>query len=217
MSSTGKVLVWLGLLVGVVGLVVQFVISMQAYLAGGRDIPGALGQFFSYYTIITNIALVLIYLSEVVRWRWLELFRKLDVTGMMVANMLLVMTFVYFYLRGITRPEGMFLACDIALHYVTPIIYIVWWLIAVRHGPLLVRRIPIMLAPTFVYFLVVMARGLWVKEYPYPILNVVRLGYARVLLNAVYMTLALGAIMLLVVGIDEVLGQWRDRRRLASP
>jgi len=187
-------LTWLGLVVGVVSLVLQFVLSMQAYGAAGRDIPGSLGMFFSYYTILTNIVLVLIYLSEVVGWRWLELFRKLDVNGMMVANMVLVMTFVHFFLRGLVPLSGLWLLAD-------------WWLVVVRHGPLLIRRVPIMLLPSFVYFLYVMARGAWVKEYPYPVINVIRLGYPHALLNAVYLTLGLGALMLIVIGIDELLGR----------
>lgn len=207
MSGIGKALVWLGLFVGVVALVLQFVISMQAYLAAGRDVPGALGAFFIYYTIITNIILVLIYLSELTEWGWLEWFRKLDITGMMVANMLLVMSFVHFFLRGLTQLSGLFLVCDVLLHYVAPIIYIVWWVAGVRHGPLVIRRVPIMLAPTFVYFLIAMARGAWTHEYPYPILNVVKLGYGPVLLNAVLMTVALGALMLVVIGVDELLGR----------
>jgi hypothetical protein len=207
MSGLGKVLVWLGLVVGVVGLVVQFVVSMQAYLAAGRDVPGALGAFFIYYTILTNIVLLLIYVSELTDWGWLELFRKLDITGMMVANILLVMTFVHFYLRGLMDLSGLPLVCDTLLHYVAPIIYIVWWLVGVRHGPLVIRRVPIMLLPTFVYFLIAMARGAWTHEYPYPILNVVKLGYGHVLLNAVLMTVALGALMLVVIGVDELLGR----------
>jgi len=207
--TVNRVLIWIGLVVGVVGLVTQFVVSMQNYAALGRDVPGSLGAFFSYYTILTNIVLVLIYLSELVGWRWLEVFRKLDVTGAMVANMVLVTTFVHFFLRGLTVLSGLGVFCDIVLHDVTPLIFVVWWLVAVRHGPLLVRRVPIMLLPTFIYFLYIMARGAWVQEYPYPVLNVTRLGYGHVLLNAVYLTLGLGALMLLVVGIDELLGKLR--------
>jgi hypothetical protein len=205
--NLNRALAGLGLGVGVGALAVQFAISMQAYAAAGRDVPGALGTFFSYYTILSNIALLLIYLSELVAWRWLEVFRKLDVTGMMLANMALVVLFVHFLRRGTGRLTGLFLVCDYLLHYVTPLIYLVWWLLAVRHGPLLIRRVPIMLVPTFVYFLYIMARGAWVKEYPYPVLDAARLGYGQVLLNAIYLTLALGALMLVVIGIDELLGR----------
>jgi hypothetical protein len=208
MSTPARLLAGLGLIVGVVALVVQFAISMQAYTAAGRDVPGALGTFFTYYTILTNIVLVLIYLAEFVGWRWLDLFRSLDVRGMMVAVMILVASFVHFFLRGLGL-TGWFLACDYALHYATPLIYFLWWLVGVRHGPLLLRRIPLMLAPTVVYFLVVLARGAWVGEYPYPVLNVVSLGYPHVLLNALLLAVGLAALMMIVVAIDEVLGRLR--------
>lgn len=203
----GKAFAWLGLVVGVVALGLQFVISMQAYAAAGRDIPGSLGTFFAYYTILTNIVLVLIYLSEVTGAAWLAMFRSLDVRGMMVAAMILVTTFVHFFLRGLTPRTGLFPLCDTLLHYVTPLLYLIWWVIAVRHGPLLIRRVPMMLIPTLVYFVYVLVRGAWVQEYPYPILSVVRHGYGQVLLNAVALSIGLGALMLIVIGVDELLGR----------
>lgn len=207
MTAIARPLTWLGLLVGVVALVTQFAISMQAYAAAGRDIPGSLGQFFAFYTILTNIVLVLIYASELAPAGWLGIFRRLPVRGMMVAAMVLVMTFVHFFLRGLTQLSGLFLICDWALHYVTPVLYLLWWIVAVRHGPLLIRQVPAMLAPTFVYFLYVLARGAWVREYPYPVLNVIRFGYGKVLLNAAYLTVGLGALCLIVIAIDELLAR----------
>jgi hypothetical protein len=205
MTNWRKALTWLGFLVGAVALVLQFVISMQTYLANGRDIPGALGMLFSYYTIITNIILVLIYLSELTTWRWLELCRHPVTRGMMAAAMTLVMTFVHFFLRGLADFSGLFLLCDTLLHYATPIIYLVWWLSVARHGTLGFRNMPAMLVPTLIYFLYAMARGAWVREYPCPILNAIKLGYGQVLLNAVYMTIGLGVLVAVVILVDRAL------------
>lgn len=213
MKQLGNALLWLGLVVGVVALVVQFVIAMQAYLAAGRDIPSGLGAFFIQYTVLTNIGLVLVYLSEVTKWRWLELFRKLDVTGAAVASALFVMVFIHFLGTNRTELTGLFRLCDVTLNYIAPVIFILWWLVAVRHGPLLVRRIPVMLIPTFLYFLVVLARGAWVQEYPYPLLDARAVGYSHAMLAAVGLTLALGAIMLVVIGVDEFLGRWSQAPR----
>jgi hypothetical protein len=211
MSKLQKPLTWIGLVVGAVALILQFVISMQAYLAAGRDVPGALGMFFSYFTILTNLTLVLIYIREMTSWRWLAPFGSLVTRGMMVAAMLLVMTFVHYFLRGLTHLTGLFLVADTLLHYVTPLLYLLWWLLIVRHGPLRLADVPVMLAPTLVYFLYVLARGALVQEYPYPVINVLKLGYPHVLLNAVYLTLGLGALCLIVVGVDEVLSRRRKR------
>ncbi len=120
MRQLQKPLTWLGLIIGVVALVLQFVLAIEAYLAAGRDLLGALGAFFSYYTILTNIVLVLIYLSEMTSAKWLDAFGSLVTRGMMVAAMILVMTFVHFFLRGLTHLTGLALLADTLLHYVTP-------------------------------------------------------------------------------------------------
>ena len=204
-----RLLTWLGLLSGAGGLVLQFVISMQAYAAAGRDIPGALGTFFSYYTILTNIILVLIYLSEVTDFRWLDLFRHPVFRGMMAAAIALVGLYVFLVLRHLAVLEGLPLLADTVLHYLCPILYLLWWIAAQRHGLLRWANLPMMLVPTLVYFVYAMARGLWVQEYPYPILNAIKLGYPQVLLNAAYMTIGLSVLTGIVIALDRFLvRQW---------
>lgn len=204
-----RLLTWLGLLSGAGGLALQFVISMQAYALAGRDIPGALGTFFSYYTILTNVILVLIYLSEVTDFRWLDLFRHPVFRGMMAAAIALVGIYVFLVLRHLAVLEGLFALADTILHYLCPILYLLWWIAAQRHGLLRWANLPIMLAPTLVYFVYAMARGLWVQEYPYPILNAIKLGYPQVLLNAAYMTVGLAVLAGIVIAVDQFLvRQW---------
>lgn len=205
-----KLLTLGGLIIGAAALIVQFVITMQAYFEAGRDVFGALGAFFSYYTILTNLVLVLIYLSEITRAPILDIFRRPVVRGLMAANMMLVALFVYFVLRHLAVLEGLFYICDIALHYVTPAVYFAWWVSGRQHGSLRLSHLPMMLLPTFVYFIVVMARGLWVAEYPYPILNAVRLGYGQVAINAVSMTIGLSVLCTLVVMTDR----WLSSRKI---
>ena len=200
-------LTWLGLLFGAAGLVLQFTISMQSMLGSGRDLFGSLGHFFSFYTILTNIALVLIYLSEVVPSSRLAVFRHPIVRGMMAANIALVALYVFFVLRFLASLTGLFLLADNILHYLCPALYLLWWLVAQPHGRLRWGNLPVMLAPTLVYFVYAMARGAWVQEYPYPILNAIELGYAQVLFNALYMTVGLGVLILAVIALDGLLAR----------
>lgn len=200
-------LTWLGLLFGAAGLLLQFTISMQSMLGSGRDLFGSLGHFFSFYTILTNIALVLIYLSEVVPSSRLAVFRHPIVRGMMAANIALVALYVFFVLRFLASLTGLFLLADNILHYLCPALYLLWWLVAQPHGRLRWGNLPVMLAPTLVYFVYAMARGAWVQEYPYPILNAIELGYAQVLFNALYMTVGLGVLILAVIALDGLLAR----------
>lgn len=203
-------LTWLGLLFGAAGLVLQFTISMQAMLGSGRDLFGSLGHFFAYYTILTNLVLVLVYLSEVLPTPLLALFRHPVLRGLMAANIALVALYVFFVLRFLTSLEDLFLLADTVLHYLCPALYLLWWFVAQEHGTLRWSDLPLMLAPTVVYFLYAMARGALVQEYPYPILNALELGYGQVLLNAAYMTIALAALSAVVIACDRLLGRSRN-------
>lgn len=202
-----RALTWAGLLLGLAGLVLQFTISMQALLATGRDLPGALGHFFSYYTILNNIAVVLVYLSAVTSAGWLSLFRRPMVRAIVAANIALVGLYVLFVLRFLQSLEGLFVLADALLHYVCPLIYVVWWAVTQRHGTLRWSNLPLMILPTLVYFVYAMARGAWVQEYPYPILNAVQLGYGQVGINAMYMTVFLAVLTLIVIAADTLLAR----------
>ena len=202
-----RALTWLGLLCGLGGLGLQFVLSMQGAFANGRDFLGFLGHFLAFYTILTNIILVLIYLSEVTTFRWLDLFRTPLVRGMMAANIALVGLYVFFVLRFLSVLTDLLLVADTILHYICPILYLLWWIAAQPHGKLRWANLPLMLLPTLIYFIYVMLRGLWVQQYPYPILNAIELGYPGVLLNAVYMTAGLTVLVAIVIALDQFLAR----------
>jgi len=202
-----RLLPWLGLGVGIVGLVLQFTLSMQAYAAAGRDIPGSLGTFLAFYTILTNIVLVLVYLSVVTSWSWLDLFRHAVTRAMMAANIALVMLYVYFVLRFLTNLAGLDQLADTLLHYLGPVLYILWWLAAQPHGALKWSNLPVMLAPTLAYFIYILARGAWVNEYPYPILAVDKIGYGAVFLNAFHMLVAFAVLTVIVIALDQILAR----------
>ena len=206
-KAVNRALTWAGLLLGIAGLVLQFTISIQALLADGRDLPGALGHFFSYYTILNNIAVVLVYLSAVSSAGWLSLFRKPLVRATVAANIALVGLYVFFVLRFLQTLEGAFFVADAILHYACPLLYVLWWALTQRHGLLRWAQLPLMLVPTLIYFIYAMARGLWVQEYPYPILNAVQLGYGQVGINAIYMTVFLAVLALVVIAADLLLAR----------
>jgi hypothetical protein len=196
---------WIGLLLGVAALVLQFSITIPLRLGNGDTIVGALIFFFSFFTILTNLALVLIYASELWPRQWLNWFRRPATRGMMVAAIVLVMGFYHFVLAATWAPEGWAKVADVALHYVTPVAYVAWWVPFMRHGALKWADIPKMLLPPTVYLIYVMIRGAIVTEYPYPILEAHRLGYGAVTLNVLAVLAGLTVLCVVVVAIDRAL------------
>lgn len=192
-----------GLLIGLTAVIVQGWITLSLLLGNGRDLLDALVHFFTYFTILTNLMLVTIYLSELVDWRWLGWWRQPVTRGMMVGAIVLVMVFYHFLLSGLWAPEGVAKAADVTLHYVVPILYVLWWLLFQPKGSLRFGHVPLMLLPIAIWLAWAMVRGAVVGEYPYPILEANKLGYAQVALNCLMVLAALVVLFTVVIGLDR--------------
>ena len=200
-----KLLIALGLAAGTGGLLLELYFSLQTSLASGRDVFGALGSYFSFYTILTNIVVLVIYLSEVLTTQALAIFRHPVTRGAMAACIALVNLYVFFVLRHLYNPTGLLELSDRLLHYVAPLLYLIWWAIGQKHGLLRWRQLPIMLLPTLIYFVLIMARGAWLHRYPYPFMNVDELGWGGVLQGAAIMAVFLAGLSASVIAVDRIL------------
>jgi len=203
--GAGKPMAALGLLFGAAALTVQFFLIVPAELGLGRSLPVALVSFFSYFTILTNLALVLVYAAALFPGRGLSPFRHPVVRASAAASIVLVMGFYHLLLSGLWNPQGLYKVTDVALHYLAPVAYLAWWAVYVPHGRLAWRDVLLMLAPSLAYLVYIMARGALVHEYPYAILAADELGYGQVAINAVFVALALALISALLIAADKIL------------
>jgi hypothetical protein len=62
-----------------------------------------------------------------------------------------------------------------------------------------------MLLPPSIYLVYVLIRGALVGEYPYPILEADRIGYAMVALNVLIVLVGLTALCAIAIGLDMAL------------
>lgn len=195
---------------GTGALLLQAAITFSLRLAAGHDLLDAVIYFFTFFTILTNLMLVLIYLSELVRWRMLDWWRQPVTRGMMTGAIILVGVFYHFLLAGLWAPQGWAKLADVSLHYLTPILYVVWWIAFAPKSQLRFADIPVMLLPVAVWLGWAMLRGAVIGEYPYPILEADKLGYGTVALNCLVVLAALIALYALVVLVDHTLGRRRQ-------
>jgi hypothetical protein len=194
-----------GLLVGAAALVLQFALTIPARLEAGDMIFGAVIFYFTFFTILTNLALVLIYAAELWPQAGLSWFRRPVTRGMLAAAIVLVALFYHFVLAATWQPVGLWAVADGLLHYVTPIFYVLWWALFVRHGLLKWSDVPSMLVPPIIYLVYAMIRGALMGEYPYPILEANRLGYGQVAINVFLVLIGLSVLCLIVVAADRLL------------
>lgn len=196
---------WIGLVIGLGALILQFVLAIPLRMGNGDNLIGALIYFFTFFTILTNIMLVLIYASDLWPREGLRWWRSPVTRGMMTAAMILVCLFYHFFLASTWNPQGWAKVADISLHYVTPIFYVAWWVLFAWHGKLKFGDIPVMLIPPAVWLVWAMLRGAVISEYPYPILEAHKLGYGPVTINILIVLAALTLLCAVIVAIDKAL------------
>lgn len=204
-SPAARALRTAGLVVGLVALGLQFALTIPASMEAGRSLAGSIVFYFSFFTILTNIGVVLTYLADLSgRPRFLA--SGPGRAGVAVA-ITVVMIVYAILLAPIWQPEGLSLLCDVLLHYAAPMIFIAWWLV-VRDGSARFRHIPIWLIYPLAYLVVTIARGYLAGEVPYPFLDVAGVGWG----GAIRSTIGI-AVLFLVLGAVVV----RLDRRLPLP
>jgi hypothetical protein len=216
--SARRIFVLFALAVGLLGLGIDYWIIMTSAPVDVDGKPmdrGPIGQFiyfWSFFTHLTNLGLVLFYLAELTGWRWLAALRMPTWRASMAGMITLVMVFFHFMLAPNYHFTGGLLVANYLLHYVAPILFLIWWFALIPHGTLRYRDVPLMVVPGLIYVVLVLIRGAIVNDYPYAILNAAKAGYGGVAIGVGIILVSVGVFCLLLVFIDQLLG----RRRAAS-
>ncbi|KGD67775.1 hypothetical protein LG45_11685 [Flavobacterium aquatile LMG 4008 = ATCC 11947] len=162
---------------------VLIIINRQA------SIVETLIRYFTFFTILSNILVAFVFTAESLQSNLLKFFARSN-TQVAITVYIFVVGFVYnTILRFIWQPKGWDKVADELLHLVIPIVYILFWYFKFSKQTINYKSIFGWLLFPMIYIIVVMIRGYFSNYYPYPFLNVSDLGFAKVLYNAIYMTL----------------------------
>jgi hypothetical protein len=183
------------------GLAVQLLASLD--LTGSW--AGALWAMLRYYTILTNLAVGLLFLALAGKG-----FRPGSAGGLggVTVSIALVGLVYSTLLRGLIELSGGARLADSLLHYVTPTLVPLFWLAFAPKGRLKPYHPLVWLCFLMVYFVYALARASFEHIYAYPFMNVEHLGWLRTLGNAA----AIAVIFLL--GAFGLI--WLDRRSFWS-
>ncbi|MDR7031915.1 Pr6Pr family membrane protein [Mesorhizobium sp. BE184] len=182
----GRALQIAGLAVGLVGLILQFCLTIPAALAAGRGVAGSLVFYFSFFTILTNIAAVFVHASLLSPggYAWFPAFAGRRMRACVAVSITLVSIVYATVLAQLWQPQGLFLVADVLLHYVAPILFVLWWLGAGADGSTRWSDIPIWMIYPVAYLVYALARAPLAGEVPYPFLDVAKNGVGGVALSA---------------------------------
>ncbi|SHN10587.1 Pr6Pr family membrane protein [Mucilaginibacter sp. OK098] len=184
-------------------LVLQFSISIPAYLAAGRSLCSTLVQLYSYYTILSNLLMVVCLTIILIAPTSAlgHFFLKRTVLTSIALYITIVALIYNIVLRNLWHMEGLFKLANELLHVVNPILFIIYWFAFVPKAGLKYRDVLPWLWFPLIYFIYVLIRGAISGDYPYPFLNAEKSGYAQVMLNALILLpviWGLGALYVLI-------------------
>lgn len=191
-------------------LILQFILILDNTTTG-ISTGGRVVNFFSYFTILSNILAALMLTSA-----WAGRGGPFAWPGVQTAVTVymtitgLVYTFI---LAGIWNPTGWDFVANALLHYVMPVAVVAFWVLFVSKGTLTIGKLGWMLVFPLVYAVYSLIRGPMANDwYPYPFLDVAQHGFGTVLLNCVAVTVAFVIVAAIYFGLDRVLGGMRLRR-----
>lgn len=191
-----------GLIIGIAGLLLQFYVSIQMSMAVGRTLLSSIEFFFSFFTVLTNILLVLVYAAAL--WGAPRFFARPGVKAGILVSITAVFLVYATILAQLWQPQGLLFIADTTLHYVAPILYILWWLGIGRTGTSRFSDIPVWLIYPFVYLGYAMVRGAIIGLYPYPFLDIPAKGLQSVIVSGIAVAIAFAVVGVLAVLADSI-------------
>jgi len=193
-----------------IALAIQFWLTVNLSIANGVPLLRGITNYFSYFTILCNllVALVLTFTLWAPETR-LGRFLSHPTVESGVALYMTVVGIVYsLALRHIWDPQGLQKLADLLLHDLLPVLYVVFWFLAVSKKSLRwVDALWWLVFPGF-YCAYSLVRGAFTGWYPYPFLDPGQQGYARVSVHAMVLLCAFLAIGYALLAV----GRWQERR-----
>ena len=162
-----------------------------------HDLLVTLWNVARFFTIIGNLALA-------VAMTGIALGRRVSplILGGLTLAILLVGIVYATLLKGLHPLSGPALIADRLLHDASPILMAIYWLLFVPRGRLRWNAPWWWVTFPLLYFIYALARGQLDHRYPYPFIDVAKLGWPQVLLNSAGIAFAFIVTGFLLVWLD---------------
>jgi hypothetical protein len=197
LTQTSKYLAALGLVLGSLAIVITFYTNIIDEMGEGRSLFGAIVHYFSFYTNWTNILLVLIYFD--LFFGWTKLSSPVNcVTGL--SSIIMVMIVYHMLLSATHSPQGIEVITNVVKHYITPVIFTLFWFTSRHIGALRWGDLYKFLFFPMTFLVFTYVKAAVTGEYPYDFLNYSLNGFsgvAPIIGGIVVLILLLGSLAIL--------------------
>lgn len=189
-------------------LITQFYLNITSNIA---PVPELVTRFFSYFTIDTNliVALYCTFILLLPNTSIGRFFSKQSTATAILVYILIVGVVYNIILRFLWAPQGMQRIVDEILHLITPLFFLLYWVAFVAKDKLKWgHALQWMIYPS-IYGCFVLVRGYLSgsKFYPYPFIDMGKLGLNKGIINTVGFVVIFFITSLLFIGIGKLMSR----------
>jgi hypothetical protein len=185
------------------GLAIRLYVDLGSAARDGGSVLGCIIDFPSYFSTQANVLVALSLTLAAARSSTIPLLSGRSARGALVVYM--VVTGVTFELLLRPRERGLPWIADTIMHVAIPTLYVVYYGLDRSKGRLVWRDPLRWLIYPLIYLIYTMVRGAVDGRYPYPFINVAKIGYLMTLQNA----LAFLVVFALLGGTVTLADRWR--------
>jgi hypothetical protein len=166
-----------------------FALGLQFYVIAapleGAELTKWIIEYFCFFTILTNcLAALAMALPVIAPGSTPGRFLDQPSVRTAIASYIVIVAAVYhLILRQYWDPKGWAQVADVLLHYVTPAMFVLDWLVFVPKGQVPWRTVVTSLVFPLIYVAWTLVHGAQTNWYPYPCVDVASLGLEQVLMN----------------------------------
>jgi hypothetical protein len=186
--------------IAMAGLIVQFAVSYRLHSSALLT----LWTLLEYFTITTNLLVAVVFIGIALYGS-----RPASLVAGTMLSILLVGVIYTFLLHGQVELSGGSQIANVLLHFATPILVPLFWVIFTPKGALKWSQPFLCAIYPLLYLLYALIRGGITGKYAYPFLNVLQFGWGQILLNSLIIGVAF-----LLSGLAVV---WLDRKLAPTP
>ena len=159
-------------------LALQLWLSIQLTIASGQGALAGVWIYVGYFTILTNmlVAMALTAAAYGPHGAASRFFVRPDVHTAIAMSIVIVAAIYNLMLRQLWQPHGWQIVTDNTLHVLMPVLFLLHWWLAVPKATLRWPQVIYWQLYPAAYFVYVLARGAVDHWYPYPFLDVTKLG-----------------------------------------
>ncbi len=189
-----------------------FALLLQLYLIivnRVTTVPETVISYFSFFTVLTNIIVAVSFTAVYFKGIGEEgsFFSRPKTLTATAVDITIVGLIYNTVLRFLWSPEGLDKVADELLHTVIPPGFIVFWIKFVpRQSIAWKHTLPWLIYP-LLYLAYTLLRGPSAQWYPYPFINVISLGYNKVLFNSAIVCAAFIFFALLFVAVAKMMSK----------